>query len=159
MRFILALVLTATCSVSLSETKPDQEKDESSLMGECGWTEEDPFEIDSNDEKIRISADNASYEEDDITALSGDVKITGRGQQIRASQITIDNSTQSYSGEGAISLNKPDFLIRGERIRGNLLEETADLEDASFLLRDSLLRGGANSLRQEKDTVSILQGP
>ncbi|MEC8299065.1 MAG: LPS assembly protein LptD, partial [Pseudomonadota bacterium] len=149
---------TATCSVSLSETKPDQEKDESSLMGECGWTEEDPFKIDSNDKKIRISADNASYEEGDITALSGDVKITGRGQQIRASQITIDNSTQSYSGEGAISLNRPDFLIRGERIRGNLLEETADLEDASFLLKDSLLRGGANSLRQEKDTVSILQG-
>ena len=77
-------------------------------MGECGWTE-NSFEIGSNDEKIRISADNASYEEDDITALSGDVKITGRGQQIRASQITIDNRTQSYFGEGAISLNKPDF--------------------------------------------------
>ena len=158
MRIILALVLTATCSVSLSETKPDQEKDESSKIGECGWTEENSFEIGSNDEKIRISADNASYEEDDITALSGDVKITGRGQQIRASQITIDNRTQSYFGEGAISLNKPDFLIRGERIQGNLLEETADLEDASFLLRDSLLRGSADSLRQEKDTVSMLQG-
>ena len=54
MRIILALVLTATCSVSLSETKPDQEKDGNPIMGKCGWTEENSFEMDSNDEKIRI---------------------------------------------------------------------------------------------------------
>ena len=47
--------------------------------------DEDSLEIDPNDEKIRISADNASYVEGEMTTLSGDVKITGRGQEIRAS--------------------------------------------------------------------------
>ena len=92
------------------------------------------------------------------TTLSGDVKITGRGQELKASLLTIDNNTQSYSGEGAISLNKPDFFVRGDKIQGNLLNETADLEGASFLLKDSLLRGSAKNLRQEKNTISIAQG-
>ena len=128
MKIILALVLTATCSVSLSETEPDREKDGNPIMGECGWTKENSFEIDSNDEKIRISADNASYEEDDITALSGDVKITGRGQQIRASQITIDNRTQSYFGEGAIYFAWLGTLIGLIALTGGKWDNWGDVE-------------------------------
>ena len=47
--------------------------------------DEDSLEIDPSDENIRISADNASHVEGEMTTLSGDVKITGRGQEIRAS--------------------------------------------------------------------------
>ena len=111
-------------------------------MEACKWIDEDSLEIDPSDENIRISADNASHVEGEMTTLSGDVKITGRGQEIRASLLTIDNNTQSYSGEGAISLNKPeDFFVRGDKIQGNLLNETADLEGGKLpLLKDSLKR-------------------
>ena len=158
MKTILILILTSASTISFAETRPDIEKVEGSGLEACKWIDEDSLEIDSSDEDIRISADNASHVEGEMTTLSGDVRITGRGQEIRASLLTIDNNTQSYSGEGAISLNKPDFFVRGDKIQGNLLNETADLEGASFLFKDSLLRGSAKSLRQEKNTISIAQG-
>jgi len=158
MKTILILILTSAFTISFAETRPDIEKVEGAGEGACKWIDEDSLEIDLSDENIRISADKASHVEGEMTTLSGDVKITGRGQEIRASLLTIDNNSQSYSGEGAISLNKPDFFVRGDKIQGNLLNETATLEGASFLLKDSLMRGSAKSLRQEKNTISIAQG-
>ena len=158
MKTILILLLTSAFTISFAEQSPDIEKVEGAGVRACKWIDEDSLEIDPSDENIRISADNASHVEGEMTTLSGDVKITGRGQEIRASLLTIDNNTQSYSGEGSISLNKPDFFVRGEKIQGNLLNETANLERASFLLKDSLLRGNAKSLRQEKNRISIVQG-
>ncbi len=91
--------------------------------------------------------------ENGSTTITGIVDVRGDGRQIQARSITHDRAKDIATAEGPVSIREHGLFIKGERAQGNLFAGTGVMDNASFLLHQSHLRGSAATITRTEDGV------
>lgn len=105
------------------------------------------------------TADDALHVEDHSTSFDGNVVIDGQGRQISAGHLTLDSASDIVTADGSVSLREQGLLLKGDHASGNLFAGTGVMDNATFLLHQSRMRGTArNIVKHDDDTLIIKDG-
>jgi len=126
----------------------------------CDGHYKQPASINANQGKVIIgTADDALHVEDHSTSFDGNVVIDGQGRQIRASHLTLDSATDIVTADGPVTLREDGLLLKGDHASGNLFAGTGVMDNATFLLHQSRMRGTARTIiKRDDDTLVIKDG-
>ncbi|NQV64388.1 MAG: LPS-assembly protein LptD, partial [SAR86 cluster bacterium] len=108
---------------------------------------------DPQDTEINATAESAVHLFEQSSTLQGAVEITRGDTLITAPFVRIDEASKLATIEGPLIIRRPGFLMTGAHATSNLLDNTGQVEDATFLLHRANLRGSADRLRQDSDQV------
>ena len=109
--------------------------------------------------KVNASAKSAVHIEGNSTTLKGDVVLTHKNQQLKADLLIIEAKTEVYTAEGRTQLRQPGLLLKGDRIKGSLVDNTAVIENSHFLLHGNRIRGSAKKIsKSQNDELTIEKG-
>ncbi len=103
------------------------------------------------DTPIDISAGSARLLDNQVTELTGDVRLQRGDQSLETATLRYDKAQGMVDAEGGVVYREAGFRVQGSAAHLELGNETGQLDDASFSLEDWGARGGA-------DTV-YLEGP
>ena len=118
----------------------------------------EPATINANNVIIG-TADDALHVEDHSTSFDGNVVIDGQGRQISAGHLTLDSASDIVTADGSVSLREQGLLLKGDHASGNLFAGTGVMDNATFLLHQSRMRGTArNIVKHDDDTLIIKDG-
>jgi Organic solvent tolerance protein OstA len=104
-----------------------------------------------------IEADASTMTDGEVAILSGDVRVSQGPREIGAEVMTYQIDTDQASLEGNVTIRQPGVVLRGSEAHMNGGNNTAEFNDASFVLHRQHLRGGAASVQQTEDKVIILR--
>lgn len=105
---------------------------------------------------MNASARNAVHTENLSTQLIGDVEITKESWQINSDIAWIDEATGDFRIEGAVTIQEPGLIISGDRATGNLNDQSATVNAASFLIPERRLSGKADKITIKADQQLVL---
>lgn len=108
---------------------------------------------DPQDTEINATAESAVHLFEQSSTLQGAVEITRGDTLITAPFVRIDEASKLATIEGPLIIRRPGFLMTGAHATSNLLDNTGQVEDATFLLHRANLRGSADQLQQDSDQV------
>lgn len=108
--------------------------------------------------QVEATARSILHVDGHSTTLMGDIVIRQDGRELSSDFATIDAATETYSAEGNVGLRQNGLLLRGSKITGSLINDTAAVDSASFLMHQNRLRGTATSIRHDADRLRITGG-
>ncbi len=100
-----------------------------------------------------ITARDAVHLLDLSTTLTGDVNIIGQGRRVTASEVVRDLNTELLTATGPVTLREHGLYIKAEHASGDLVAGTGTMDNASFLLHESRMRGEAVAVTRTVDGV------
>ncbi len=125
--------------------------------GVCrGQYVEPTFEA-GGDDSLDASADSAEYVIDQVTTLTGNVELRRNEQILKSDTATINTETEAFEATGNVVLRQPGLLIHGDKISGNLFEDTAIIDSASFLIHQRRLRGSAGQINKTNENSLLIR--
>ncbi len=96
------------------------------------------------------AADEALVVEGKSKTLIGNVVVTQANQEVRSPRILQNDITEVSEIDGPLQIRQPGLLLTGEHATVNLFEGTGMIDQSTFLLHQSRLRGQAARLVNEK---------
>ena len=102
--------------------------------------------LDATDPAIYIDSLNAEMEADTSTRFNGQVEIRYRDTLLLAPQAHFDRSQQSLNADGGIEYYNQSVKVQGARFRADLLNNAAQLDQASYRFLTQAGRGNAKRL-------------
>lgn len=111
-----------------------------------------------NSELVKVYADKATHTVDQQTLFQGSVSAIGKTRSVTSAKMILDNTTGSASMEGPIAMRDEGLLITGSKAISNLDSGEATIDDASFLLHESGLRGEAKVITRTREKHLIITG-
>ena len=122
----------------------------------CGMYVEPPrpginFRGNIDEAPIIAEADESNYDESELATLFGDVQVRQGYRQLKSDQATLDRQTNYGQYEGNVRLRDKGLLVTGES--GDLQIDTgrASLENASYVMHESSIRGKASQAVHNED--------
>lgn len=114
---------------------------------------------DAHDQSIQVTAQEAVQVIGQSSKFSGDVEIQQGKRQINSSFATLDAESNIATMEGSVSIREPGLLLRGQDATANLTTGTGVINQATFILHESRLRGRAAKIyRQDNNQLLIVDG-
>lgn len=111
------------------------------------------------DLRMFATADSALHVDDHSTSLSGNVVILRGQKKVNAPFVTRDIATDITTIEGPLVIREQGLLLTGSGAQTNFFAGTGVVDNATFLLHQSNLRGTAQRLVQNADnTIQINRG-
>ncbi len=95
-----------------------------------------------------VESDNADVVDGNKATLSGNVVVTHGDRSISAGTMSYDRENDSAELQNKVSIRQPGMLIQGELAQVSTTQHEANFEDATFVLKDQQVRGGAKSVKQ-----------
>lgn len=116
-------------------------------------------ELDPDRAPLRAEADKSEWFQETTTILTGNVELTNGYRELRADKASIDQTNNKATLEGNIRLREPGLLLTGSRAELDQQKGIATIEDASYLLHRTNIRGDAESItRGEDQSLVMAQG-
>ena len=156
--FVLSLLVPVcqeTAASAIQDTAAETDWVKSATPGQCKGRYAESATVATD--KIKASADSATHLQDHSTTFVGNISIRHKSQELKADFVTIDAATEIYSAEGNVSLRQPGLLMKGEKITGNLFNNTAAIDSASFLLHKNRVRGTATSIAKDSEESLVIK--
>ncbi|WP_444934788.1 LPS-assembly protein LptD [Microbulbifer sp. JTAC008] len=108
---------------------------------------------------LRATAEKSQWLEDGSAELSGNVHITQGYRQLFADQVKLNRPKNIATLDGAIELREPGLLIRGSSAEVHTESEAASVEDATYVVHDAFIHGGAELVaRQTSGELTLTEG-
>ncbi|WP_444906512.1 LPS-assembly protein LptD [Microbulbifer sp. SSSA008] len=108
---------------------------------------------------LRATAEKSQWLEDGSAELSGNVHITQGYRQLFADQVKLNRPENIATLDGAIELREPGLLIRGSSAEVHTESEAASVEDATYVVHDAFIHGGAELVaRQTSGELTLTEG-
>lgn len=108
---------------------------------------------------ISLSADDANYDPQGLLYLQGDVTLEYGTYQARSGSAVLDQNTRTAHLTGKIEIDSADMQIEGRDATLNLETNAAQVQDASFKLKGTGLRGKARQIeRPSESELSVHDG-
>ncbi len=114
------------------------------------------FKGDPDTQPIVAEANTSNYDQESITTLEGKVRIQQASRQLESDKIVLDKNKNHATFEGDTRLREPGVLILGDRGEAWLDSGRATVENATYVLHDSKLRGQASTVTRNEDTTMDL---
>jgi LPS-assembly protein len=167
MRFTVPVVVLFSSSSVFAQTAAETDWQPTEAPGHCQGVYVSPEEDQAGNsadnstgnDTINASAESILHVVEHSTTLTGNIRLTQEGQELKADFATIDDANETYTAEGNVSFRQPDVLLNGERIEGNLFSGAAAIDSASFVLHQARLRGSAARIsRDESGNLAVTDG-
>ena len=114
------------------------------------------FKGDPDTQPIVAEADSSNYDQESIATLEGNVRIQQASRQFESDKVTLDKLQNYAQFEGNTRLREPGILIVGDRGEAQLDSGKAKVENATYVIHDSKLRGQASTIVRNEDTTMDL---
>ena len=95
---------------------------------------------------IHAEADSARYLIDDRIELEGDVEIIRGNRRLRTDSAQVYEASERAELRGSVRLEEPGLVLLGEGADVELNNESAELDNVTFLLTQAGLRGDASNV-------------
>ncbi len=139
-RFFL-LLLSVSCVVThaaQAQDVPQQQKPVSPSKKASANTQKSP---------TVITADSVEAKQDKVLEATGNAELRQDDQLIRADHLLFLQESNELFADGSVRLEKTDAAMTGPSLKANLDNDTAEMAQPEFFLRDSNLRGSAQTMR------------
>ncbi|WP_461480969.1 LPS-assembly protein LptD [Porticoccus sp.] len=140
---------------SLSEA--EQEKISS---GCCGAYIEPPRDypeggMDPADAPMRVASETTEVEQENIAHLRGKVQLTQGYRQVRSQNATVNQSARTVDLDGDVQFREPGLLLTGDHAQINMDTKDVTVDNATYLLHESNVRGTADRMNRIGDVFYI----
>ncbi len=105
-----------------------------------------------------VEADNAQITDGDKATLEGDVVVSQGDRSISAEKMSYQRSAERAELQDGVTIRQPGMLIQGEFAEVSTTQHKSTFDEATFILQENKIRGGADSVRQISDTKIELLG-
>ncbi|MBD3646804.1 MAG: LPS-assembly protein LptD, partial [Pseudomonadales bacterium] len=105
---------------------------------------------------IEASADSAQHTRDRFTELIGNARLHQGQRVVEAPRIRLDDNNEQAEVDGPLVLREPGLVMTGEHAQFNLADGTGTIDDASFLLHEPRIRGGADRIHRNAQTDLVV---
>lgn len=95
-----------------------------------------------------VEANDASILEGTQATLEGEVQVSQGDRSISAGKMSYDREADRATLEDKVTIRQPGMRIQGEYAQVSTTEHKATFNDATFVLKDQQVRGGAGSVKQ-----------
>ncbi len=106
---------------------------------------------------VRATASRSELLQETTTVMTGDVRMTKGFRQLSADKATINQKSGGALMEGNVQLREPGLLLTGDKFDLNLESGAARIDNASYLIHASNLRGAASSISRGSDESLVLK--
>ena len=132
-----------------------EEQRDVSAPGCCGAYIEPPrdypdADLDPEHSSMRASA-TTTEAQDNVATMTGDVQISQGYRQVRSEVAVVDQNKRTVELKGGIQLREPGLLMLGDRALINLDTQELEVENATFVMHESGIRGTADLLTRRID--------
>ncbi|MDP0588558.1 MAG: LPS-assembly protein LptD [Candidatus Endonucleobacter bathymodioli] len=114
------------------------------------------FKGDANTQRIVAEADKSNYDENNVATMEGNVLVLQANKQFEADKVTFNKQNNYAQFEGKVRIREPDILIIGERGDAQLNTGKARVENATYVIYHSKLRGHASTVVRNEDKTMDL---
>lgn len=101
--------------------------------------------------QVNSQSDNASYSEQGLSTLNGNVILRKQNEQLQATKATLNSTRTGVALTGPLTYRQPNTLLRGSTGNVSLNSDAADVEQAHYVFDTSHARGDADSLQRLDD--------
>jgi len=105
-----------------------------------------------------VQADEASVTNGNTATLEGNVVVSQGNRSISAGKMAYERDVDRAVLEDKVTIRQPGMLIQGEYAEVSTTQHKATFIDASFVLKDNQVRGGAQSVKQLSRSKLELRG-
>ncbi|MFL0801802.1 MAG: LPS-assembly protein LptD [Agarilytica sp.] len=95
-----------------------------------------------------VESNDASILDGNKATLEGDVVVSQGNRSISAGKMTYDREDDRATLEKSVTIRQPGMLIQGEYAEVSTTEHKASFNEATFVLKEQQVRGGARSVKQ-----------
>ncbi|MDP0563053.1 MAG: LPS-assembly protein LptD [Candidatus Endonucleobacter sp. (ex Gigantidas childressi)] len=114
------------------------------------------FKGDAKAQPIIAEADKSNYDENATASMEGNVLIQHAGRQFESDKATFNKQNNYAQFEGNVRIRKLGVLIIGEHGDAQLNTNKARIENATYVIYHSNLRGHASTIvRNEDETMDL----
>ena len=111
------------------------------------------------DDAVRASANSATFRIGEGGQLVGDVLIQSGLRRLTTDRAFLDQASGDVALEGNVTFRQPGLLLQGVRGQYNLYENTAQVEDARYVMHESGAYGSAEVVAYDgEDTLLVRRG-
>ena len=114
------------------------------------------FESDTDD-AVRASANSATFRIGEGGQLFGDVLIHSGPRRLTTDRAFIDQASGDVTLEGNVTFRQPGLLLQGARGQYNLNENTAQVEDARYVMHESGAHGRAEVVAYDGEHTLLVR--
>lgn len=107
------------------------------------------------DDRLRLTADQAEITQDGLSTLAGTVRLVQGGNRLEAQALSYDRDTQKVKLSAESLFRSRELLVRSREAELDLANETGTFHGAEFTLVDRAARGAAATVNLSKSVVSI----
>ena len=104
-----------------------------------------------------VTADNAYYNPNGDSVLSGDVMIDQSGRMIRANEVTIDKTQTFAKAKGNVQMAQGGIIAQSDEIDYNLKSGTGQLNNSFYIAELTHAHGHAQKIDKISPTQIILE--
>lgn len=116
-----------------------------------------PDETDSDDEPLRANANSGTYSVEKGGKLFGDVLIRRGSRRLTTDLASVDLASGDVVLEGNVAFRQPGLLLQGGRGRYNVNEDSAEIEDARYVIHASRVHGSAEVVSYDGENTLIVR--
>ncbi len=114
------------------------------------------FKGNPDSQPIVAEADSTRYDQESIVTLEGNVNLRQASRQFKSDKVTLDKESNQAGFEGHTVIREPGILIIGDRGTAQMDSGRASVENATYVIHGSKLRGQASSVVRNEDTTMDL---
>ncbi|MGB2115389.1 MAG: LPS-assembly protein LptD [Porticoccaceae bacterium] len=100
-----------------------------------------------------VNAISTEAKSDTVAILEGDVNIAQGYRQIKSNSALVDQENRRITLIGNVRFREPSMLLTGNHALLDLDSEEVQIENATYVLHQSSIRGTAESLRRKSDGI------
>ena len=98
----------------------------------------------NNDERVHLSADSATVDNDAVTTFTGNVQAQQADRVIQADSVRYDRRTGEFTADGHLTYSTSEITVTGDRANMNINESTGTIENTKYFTGSVNGRGEAD---------------
>ena len=115
-------------------------------------TYEDAFKH-PDESALRVKAISTEAQSDTVAILEGDVSIAQGYRHIKSNSALVDQENRRITLIGNIRFREPNMLLMGDHALVDLDSKEFQIENVTYVLHQSSIRGSAESLQRKSDGI------
>jgi LPS-assembly protein len=110
------------------------------------------------DDRLILTADQAFWEQNGLSTLAGDVRLTQRDAEFVARALDYDSAAQRVSVKAESLFRNSQFVIKSQSAEFDLANETGSFLNTEFLFTEGAAHGSADSITLARAGTVDLKG-
>jgi len=113
--------------------------------------------LDPEQAPLRVNALSTEAQTESVAVLDGDVHISQGYRQVRSDSAKVDQNSRQVTLSGNVRFREPNMLVMGDNAKLDLNSEEVEIDNATYVLHQTSVRGTAKTLLRKTDGVILIK--